>query len=370
MRRARPRVVLLGLAGLAVPAASCLDVADGRARRDLLIGQASEGGVEVQVAGGLAAVRALGPTEARLWAQAPAFELGLTLPEGVTTFELVVENVLSDATLTSLGAGPAPVLLPGMIPTEKRWAITRAPGAASPLALSLAPPDANRLEPWRFAAFADVQEKVNLVQDIYRRMNEDPSLRFVVMSGDLTSRGTAGQLERFQREMKSLSIPLYATLGNHELGTSDGLFQTYFGRANFSFEFRGVRFTLLDSGSATLAPAVYDWLDGWLEEGFARAHFVFTHIPPLDPIGTRGGAFASRLEANRLLARLGAGRVDLTIYGHVHSYYAFSNAGIPAYITGGGGAIPERLDGIGRHYLVVDVDPISQRTTVGMVRID
>lgn len=40
--------------------------------------------------------------------------------------------------------------------------------------------------------------------------------------------------------------------------------------------------------------------------------------------------------------------VDLTVHGHVHSYYAFANAGIPAFITGGGGAIPERFDAIGR----------------------
>jgi hypothetical protein len=54
----------------------------------------------------------------------------------------------------------------------------------------------------------------------------------------------------------------------------------------------------------------------------------------------------------------------------VHSYYAFSNAGIAAHITGGGGAIPERLDGIGRHFLTVDVDPDTQLFQVGIVRVD
>ena len=94
------------------------------------------------------------------------------------------------------------------------------------------------------------------------------------------------------------------------------------------------------------------------------------HIPPLDPIGLRNGGFASRLEANNLVARLAAADVEVTVYGHVHSYYAFSNAGIPAYITGGGGAIPERLDGIGRHFLTVDIDPDSQLFQVGIVRVD
>lgn len=365
MRRTLACACLLGLA------AGCLEVADGRARRDALVGNATAGGVTIRVTDGLAAVRELGPARARLWAQAPVLDVDLTLPDGASAFELAFENALADATLAPApGSGATATALPTTVPTEKRWSLAVPAAAPRPLRLRLHPPDEAALTPWRFAAFADVQEKIDVVQDIYRRMNEDPTIRFVVMSGDLTSRGSVAELERFQREMKPLTVPIYATLGNHELGTRDDLFHDYFGRGNFRFVFRGVQFTLLDSASATIAPAAYTWLDQWLAEGLARPHFVFMHEPPLDPAGTRAGAFASRLEANRLLSLLAAGHVDLTIYGHVHSYYAFSNAGIPAYITGGGGAIPEQLDGIGRHFLVVDVDPVTQLTSVGLVRVD
>ena len=71
-----------------------------------------------------------------------------------------------------------------------------------------------------------------------------------------------------------------------------------------------------------------------------------------------------------LLSRLASAKVDLTLYGHIHSYYAFENAGIPAFISGGGGAIPERFDGVGRHFLTVDVDPITSRLQTALVRID
>jgi hypothetical protein len=94
------------------------------------------------------------------------------------------------------------------------------------------------------------------------------------------------------------------------------------------------------------------------------------HIPPIDPIGVRNGSFADRNEAAKLLTKLADGRVDLTLYGHVHSYYAFSNASIPAYISGGGGAIPERFDGMGRHYLTFDVDPAAGIMQAAVVRID
>ena len=115
---------------------------------------------------------------------------------------------------------------------------------------------------------------------------------------------------------------------------------------------------------------VTGWLDDWLALGRSQLHIVSMHIAPLDPVGTRSGSFASRNEANKLLAKLADGRVDLTLYGHIHSYYAFSNAGIPAHIAGGGGAIPERMDGIGRHFLAIDVDPTTQATIVGVVRVD
>jgi hypothetical protein len=49
-------------------------------------------------------------------------------------------------------------------------------------------------------------------------------------------------------------------------------------------------------------------------------------------------------------------------------------AGIPAYISGGGGAIPERFDGIGRHFLVVELGKDSQGHNavddVRVVRVD
>jgi 3',5'-cyclic-AMP phosphodiesterase len=351
--------------------AGCLDVAEGRARRDARIGQASSDGISVRAHGGLATVHALAPVSLTLWLQAPDVSFDLELTAGAPPIEVIARNALADAALAAVtpATGVVVAAASAVAPNERRWLVTP-PAAGGTLTLRIAPPDAADARPWRFAVFADVQEAIDRVQDIYRRMAADPTIRFVVMSGDLTERGSEAELARFQAEMGGLPFPIYATLGNHELGTRDDLFHDHFGRGNFSFAFRGVQFTLLDTASATVAPVVYDWLAGWLVEGIDRVHFVFAHIPPLDPAGTRNGAFASRLEANKLLSLLASGKVDTTFYGHVHSYYAYSNAGIPAYITGGGGAIPEQLDGIGRHFLTVDVDPGRQLTGVAIVRID
>jgi hypothetical protein len=39
-------------------------------------------------------------------------------------------------------------------------------------------------------------------------------------------------------------------------------------------------------------------------------------------------------------------------------------------VSGGGGAIPERFDDMGRHFLVVAADPATQALDVRVVRVD
>ena len=236
--------------------------------------------------------------------------------------------------------------------------------------MRLAAPDAAENTGFQFGLLSDVQEAIDRVSDIFDLMNEQPKMRFLLGAGDLTQRGTREQLERFQRELLRLRVPYFTTLGNHELGQNPDLFHDYFGRSSLHFRFHGVAFTLLDDGSASLDPMVYDWLDGWLAEARRDVHVVAMHIPPIDPIGVRNGSWASRSEAAKLLGRLAEGRVDMTLYGHIHSYYEFDNAGIPAFISGGGGAIPERFDGIGRHFMLFFADPARGITSHEIKRVD
>ncbi|HET9932604.1 MAG TPA: metallophosphoesterase [Polyangiaceae bacterium] len=346
---------LLSLACLPLLLAlGCARPSEQRAERDLVIGQATAQNVAVRVDQGLAAVREISADAIVLWGSAPTFTFSLEVDRATTT-RLELQNTLVDAELVSI-ATTAPVTLRELappVPTRHVFELELPPGVST---FRVAPNDSESEAPFRFALMSDVQEAIDRVSDIFRRLNVEPGVRFLLGAGDLTQRGTLEQTEQYQRELLALDVPYFTTLGNHELGTDPPLYQDYFGRANFHFVFKGVEFTLLDSGSATIDPMVYDWLDGWLDAARSRVHVVSMHIPPLDPIGVRNGCFASRAEAAKLLGRLAEGQVDLTVYGHIHSYYEFENAGIPAYISGGGGAIPERFDRIGRHFMVFDVD--------------
>jgi 3',5'-cyclic-AMP phosphodiesterase len=347
---------------------SCLRPSEDRAERDLEVGQAETSELSVSVVDGLATVRSLTASELVLWGSAPGFELTLT-SSAPRTLALEIQNCMADVELEVAGTIVTP-LAPDGIPTRKRWQLELAAGDTQ---LALAAPDADSRESFRFALLSDVQEAIVDVADVFGKLNESHHkhrLRFLLGAGDLTERGTRDQLERYQRELTRLEIPYFTTLGNHELGQSPDLFHEYFGRGNFQFRFHGVYFTLLDSASATLDPLVYDWLDAWLARGQRDMHIVAMHIPPIDPIGVRNGSWASRSEAAKLLAKLAKGQVDLTLYGHVHSYYEFDNAGIQAYISGGGGAIPERFDKIGRHFMVFDADAEHGITATSVIKVD
>lgn len=352
--------------GLAL-AGGCVRPTEERAERDLEVGKAEGHGLRLQVSDGLAAVRRLEAGELVLWSSAPAWQLTLdTEPSAATEWTISLENVLPDVQLS--GEGNVQVeLLEEKLPTRKKYRVSLPSGTSK---LTLASPDRDDTSKWRFAVMSDVQEAIDEVGDIYQRVNQVPNVRFLLGAGDLTQQGSDEELERFKSELASLDVPYYTTLGNHELGDEGPAYQDWYGRASFSFVFRGVRFSMIDSASASVDPLVFDWLDDWLAKGKSSVHVVAMHIPPVDPVGVRNGSFASRNEAAKLLTRLAKGSVDLTLYGHIHSYYSFDNAGIPAYISGGGGAIPERFDDVGRHFLVVDVDPKQGIEHVEMVQVD
>jgi predicted phosphodiesterase len=347
-------------------AVGCLRPAEERAERDLSVGQSTNSAGSVVVLDGLAAVRAHTAQRLVLWQAAPSIDVMIS-PSTDAPFELELRNSMRRARVTVFQSDATLDFVDGEGTKNLRLRVT--PRGDGPIGLRVSPP-ASDSETFRFALMSDVQEAIDEVQDLYTRINAEPDLDFLLGAGDLTQRGTNRQLLRFENELNGLELPYYTTLGNHELGVSPPLYHDYFGRGSFSFEHRDVRFTLLDTASATVDPLVYEWLDEWLDAGRDKFHILAMHVPPIDPVGVRNGSFASRMEAHKLLQRFLQGRVDLTLYGHVHSFYDFSNADIPAVISGGGGAIPERFDDVGRHFVVFEINTRTGTFSKNLVAIE
>ena len=366
MRRAIACVAIL----LTTSTSACLDLGDARAERDAKVGKASGFGASIDVVDGLAAVRSFGDGEVVLWGQAPTLQWSFKTGPQPRSWRFSLRNIVPDATLQLAREGQTLSEVTRettVLPTAASWSAELDANTTYTMRVGLTGTEASA--PFRFLVFADVQNAIDSVQDIYKRMRDHETAEFCLISGDLTMNGTEAEFTRFESELKTLHIPCFAAPGNHDISSSDTRWHDTFGRGNFSFTHRGARFTLLDSASATISPKVWPWLDKWLAAGKNSAHLVMMHIPPLDVDGARSGAFASRAEAHQLLTKLADADVDLTIYGHVHTYAAYQNAGIPAIITGGGGAIPMRLDGIGRHFLSMQAFPSKQRFEAAVVRV-
>jgi predicted phosphodiesterase len=350
----------------------CTDVADDRAERDEFVGHYRDATTRIDVEAGLAVIRAASRGGLKLWSSAPTWTASVAVDDSAPLV-IEVRNLIPGSVLVAKDARGELVqtrIVGSPLPTRRTFAIEP---PRSPMQLTLVPPSVAD-STVRFAVLGDIQNAIVDIQDVYQRIAAEPSIDFVLSPGDLTAHGSRAELEWFETELQQLPVPFYSTLGNHELGTSPPPYQEVFGRANLHFHYRDTAFSLVDSASATISQLSFGWLEGWLGEDRGRAHVFVTHYPPIDPIGVRNGSFASRLEAHRLIARLADGRVDLSLHGHIHSFYAFTMAGIPAYISGGGGAIPERFDGIGRHFLVVEVGKDAHGhnavTRVRVVRVD
>lgn len=345
----------------------CVSSPGERAALDEQVGKGSTDGARVVVEHGHAVVRDLTPGSMTLWSSTPTWRATLELEEA-TAWTITVDNALADATLRAItSAGEPPVtILEGERITQRVFAIDLPAGNTT---LQLETRDQRDRSVFRIALMSDIQDAVDDVQDMFDAIENEPDVRFLLGAGDLAQNGGRDELLRIQRELEQFDLPYYTTLGNHDIRDT-GAWQELYGRGNTSFVFRDVRFTLLDSAAASVEPKVYEWLDGWLAEGAGATHVVGMHIPPLDPVGVRNGGFGSRHEAGKLVTKLAAGGVDLTVYGHIHSYYRFENASIPAVISGGGGAIPERLDGIGRHFAVIDLGADAGFVGVRTVEVD
>ena len=346
--------------------AACTRPAEQRAESEIPIGNAAITDARVAVAGGLAAVRDLTDHKLELWAQSPV--LSIELDVGNTAggdWTIIVRNTPVDAILDA--AGTRYTRDAGQHPTVGIFHLPLAPGTHT---LRVAPPDADTVEPFTVACMADIPTALPDVDDIFTLISAVPNARFVIAMGDITQRSLIEEYELFETQLTTLTIPFYTTLGNHELWADPSRFFDRYGRASYQFMFKGAAFTFVDSGDAGLDPLVEQWLDGWLDNARDRTHIFLTHIPPIYPLGVRYGGFRSTEDGRRLLARLAAANVDLTLYGHIHTYVKFENAVIPAFISGGGGAEPMKWDGIDRHFLVLHIDPATNVIQTDVVRVD
>ena len=132
------------------------------------------------------------------------------------------------------------------------------------------------------------------MEDLQRSIadiNQNPSIEFVVVTGDLTENGDLASIQAIKNALDQLTVPYFAASGNHETTWSEsGVmdFSRVFGDSRFAFSHNGMYFIGFNSGPVIrmadghIAPQDIAWLKHNLDSVSAAGNtpiFVFTHYP-------------------------------------------------------------------------------------------
>lgn len=172
------------------------------------------------------------------------------------------------------------------------------------------------------------------MEDLQRSIadiNRDPSIQFVVVTGDLTENGDLASIKAIKTALDQLQVPYYAASGNHETTWSEsGVmdFTRVFGDSRFAFSYHGMYFIGFNSGPVIrmadghVAPQDIAWLkhklDSVSDAGDAPI-FVFTHYP------LRNGDVDNWYEVTDVLRMH---NVQCIMGGHYHRNLLFECDGI------------------------------------------
>jgi len=164
------------------------------------------------------------------------------------------------------------------------------------------------------------------VQDI----NADSSLRFVVITGDVTEFGSDNELRLAQKILDSLNKKWYIIPGNHDGGWSESggnSFRTVFGAETFSFTYNGYLFAATNSGpNMRMGPGQVPrenlvWLDSVLNNmKKPDMPVIYLNHYPQD------SSLNNWFEA---IDRIKRKNVQLILLGHGHANHKYDFEGIP-----------------------------------------
>jgi 3',5'-cyclic AMP phosphodiesterase CpdA len=191
--------------------------------------------------------------------------------------------------------------------------------------------------PFTFAVAGDSRDGPAVYSRVLESVMNSGS-EFLVHTGDLVTRGTQANWEKFEQQMTDFSLPFYPVPGNHDglAGQLDG-YLAYSGApaAHYSFDHETVHFTLADSHNGGIGANELGWLRGDLSATSQPVKMVFLHHPPFDPDGTD---HIMAYGNDAFMALMVEQQVDYVFAGHIHAYASAQRDGVRYEITGGAGA--------------------------------
>lgn len=197
-----------------------------------------------------------------------------------------------------------------------------------------------QIEPFRFAQLTDLhlnannREAADALAACIEQINRTDSVKFVIVTGDLTEEGDKASLLRVKELLDQLTVPCYTIMGNHETKWSESgctAFSEVFGGERFRFEHQGILFLGFNSGPLMrmalghVGPQDIQWMQEEMKRhGETRPTVLVTHYPMLP------GDVDNYYEVTDAVRTY---NVRLFIGGHYHQPRSLLYDGIPGILT-------------------------------------
>lgn len=230
-----------------------------------------------------------------------------------------------------------------------------------------------------YQTFSTILDQINAINPV-----------FTVDDGDLVFGGEPNRYRLFYQTISKLRVPLYTTLGNHDIRENGRpTYTILFGPPYYSFDYKNVHFIFLDSSrgwaeKTAIPEEQYQWLENDLKNSQGKQTFVFSHIPPTDPreyvdpnlipeipdeekpsilerlmnnysqYKSLNHGFPDKNEAKKFENLMTKYNVNTVFLSHIHSYFSYIKDDVRYVISGGGGAELLTKDSY-YHYLRVKV---------------
>jgi outer membrane protein assembly factor BamB len=191
-----------------------------------------------------------------------------------------------------------------------------------------------RSQSFKFGFVTDTHiGSVNSADDLRRTVldiNADTSLRFVVITGDITEFGSDNELRMAKQILDSLNKKWYIIPGNHDGGWSESggnSFRKVFGAETFSFTYNGYLFAATNSGpNMRMGPGQVPrenlvWLDSLFNnmKNPDMPIIYLNHYP-------QDSSLNNWFEA---IDRIKRKNIQLILLGHGHANHKYDFEGIP-----------------------------------------
>ncbi len=200
---------------------------------------------------------------------------------------------------------------------------------------NIKPPSLSNNKNFSFIVITDThyyKEQLNYIKDIENRKNE-LNIDFIIVNGDIVQSGLKSQYDLAKEDFNNSSIPIYTTIGNHDIYNNGYLFyKEYFGRTVYDFKIDELHLIFLDTANGTLGDLQLKYLEKILKESDCKKKIVFTHYNFLEEELNSFTSYSYTDEIYKIFYLFEKYNVSFSVSGHIHKFNLITIKGI-TYIS-------------------------------------